>query len=82
MQKFLNAYRQLISEFLNKKMRKRDCRELTSMSEGGERKNGVKKIKNQFQTRQVVFTGVDLVSWSICRSLGLEALTQGKTEHV
>lgn len=41
-----------------------------------------KKKKSQFQTTQVVFTGVDLVSWSICRSLGLEALTQGKTEHV
>lgn len=40
-----------------------------------------KKI-HQFHIGQVAFTGVDLVSWSICRSLGLEALTQGKTEHV
>lgn len=41
-----------------------------------------KKKIHQFHIGQVAFTGVDLVSWSICRSLGLEALTQGKTEHV
>lgn len=70
-----------ISEFL-KQIRKETAGSwLASVSDGVGRKKMAKK-PHQFQTGQVAFTGVDLVSWSISRNLGLEALTQGKTEHV
>lgn len=72
----------LISEFL-KEIRKETAESwLASVSDGVRRKKKWQKKPHQFQTGQVAFNGVDLVSWSICRSLGLEALTQGKTEHV
>lgn len=72
----------LITEFL-KEIRKETAESwLASVSDGVRRKKKWQKNPHQFQNGQVAFTGVDLVSWSICRSLGLEALTQGKTEHV
>lgn len=75
MQKFLNAY--------GKEIRKETAESwLASVSDGVRRKKKWQKNPHQFQNGQVAFTGVDLVSWSICTSLGLEALTQGKTEHV
>lgn len=71
----------LISEFLEEIRKETAESWLASVLDGVGRKK-MAKSPHQFQTGQAAFTGVDLVSWSICRSLGLGALTQGKTEHV
>lgn len=71
----------LLSEFL-KEIRKDLQRVGWHLCWMGSEGKKWQKSPHQFQTGQVAFTGVDLLSWSICRSLGLEALTQGKTEHV